>query len=155
MRVLIISDSHGSVYNLRQILTIHDDIDTVIFLGDGERDFSSVTEELGGRKLIMVCGNCDLGSDLETVRLERFENNLVMICHGHTYRVKYGNEYLLEEAGRLGANLVLYGHTHEQETDYVNGMYVMNPGALLNYQYGIADITRSGIVLTKMDMLKR
>lgn len=155
MRALIISDSHGSVYNLRQVLLNHEDINKIYFLGDGERDFEYVKEELGSREVIMVKGNCDLGSDLNAVELDRVEENLVMLTHGHAKAVKFGIDMLLEDAIEKNVKLLLYGHTHEQYTDYIDGVYIMNPGSLNNYEYGIADIQKDGIVLTKMDLLKR
>lgn len=155
MKIIVVSDTHGNVYNLRQVLTKYDDAEKIIFLGDGERDFEYVKSEIAGRELIMVKGNCDFGSDLNTVELLRINDNLVLCMHGHTKSVKYGNEMLIEEARTLGAKLVLYGHTHEQYTDYNDGLYIMNPGSLNNYQFGIIDIQKNGIILNKMDLLQR
>lgn len=155
MKIIVVSDTHGNVYNLRQVLTKYDDAEKIIFLGDGERDFEYVKSEIAGRELIMVKGNYDFGSDLNTVELLRINENLVLCMHGHTKSVKYGIEMLVEEAKTLGAKLVLYGHTHEQYTGYDDGLYIMNPGALNNYQFGIIDIQKNGIILNKMDLLQR
>ncbi len=154
MKTLILSDSHGNTYNVRDALTKHPDAGQIIFLGDGERDFTYLGEEIGNRALTMVCGNCDFGSDLSEVELLKIENQLVYCTHGHKHYVKYGLDNLLKEAETVGASLVLYGHTHEQFTDYFDGMHIMNPGSINEYEYGIADITPQGIVLSKMTLYK-
>lgn len=148
------SDSHGNTYNVRAALAKHPDAGKIIFLGDGERDFEYLGEEIGSRELTMVCGNCDFGSALNSVELLKIENNLIYCTHGHKQFVKYGLDNLIKEAGTLGASLALFGHTHEQYTDYTDGMYIMNPGSINEYEYGIADITARGIVLSKMTLYK-
>ena len=54
----------------------------------------------------------------------------------------------LSAARGNGAQIALYGHTHEPMTDYQDGLYVMNPGALggARGSYGIIDLTPAGIV---------
>lgn len=154
MKAIILSDSHGNVYNVRAALSKHPDAGHIIFLGDGERDFDYLTEETGGRPLTMVCGNCDFGSSLNAVELLKIENQLIYCTHGHKHYVKYGLDNLLKEAETVGASLALFGHTHEQYTDYIDGMHIMNPGSINEYEYGIADITPQGIVLSKMTIYK-
>ncbi|MBR6940407.1 MAG: YfcE family phosphodiesterase [Clostridia bacterium] len=147
MRILVLSDSHGHFYELMKIIDRHRDINKIIFLGDGERDFDLLKKE---KEILMVKGNCDFGSQLRTIELDRIEDNLIMACHGHTFEVKYSNSLLLRRAGELGVRLALYGHTHVQSLEYTDGIYLFNPGAVANGQYGIADITKDGIVISEM-----
>ncbi|MFR3419646.1 MAG: metallophosphoesterase family protein [Eubacterium sp.] len=43
---------------------------------------------------------------------------------------------------RRNADIVLFGHTHNQYTEYLDGLYIMNPGSVgMNGDYGVIDIT--------------
>ena len=114
MRFLILSDSHGNVYNIRQVLLKHQGIENIIFLGDGVKDFENLGADCEGRKVTMVCGNCDVGSLLPAVKILNAEDKKIYITHGHKFSVKYGIDSLLAQAYKEGANLVLFGHTHTQ-----------------------------------------
>lgn len=148
MRLLVLSDSHGNTYNLRQAILAHPEADRIIFLGDGERDIDAVTDEIGRRPLTVVRGNCDSSfSMLPEMDLIEIDGHTVYCTHGYVERVKYGPGLLLEKAERLGADIILYGHTHYQEADYDDGVYIMNPGSINEYEYGIVDVTKDGIML--------
>ena len=57
--------------------------------------------------------------------------------------------YNLECAARdRKADIALYGHTHQAEIEYRDGLYLMNPGSLHGSYgtYGIIDITPAGLV---------
>lgn len=152
MRLLILSDSHGNVYNLQKALLKHPDAEQILFLGDGERDFSLLDEELKGRPVTMVSGNCDIGSMLHYTELLKINGQLIYMTHGHKQSVKYSDDILIQEAKKTAAKLVLYGHTHEQIVHRLNGMQIMNPGSINERKYGIADVTEMGIVLSEMDL---
>ena len=62
MRILVFSDSHGSTYRMREAISLHTEADIIIHLGDGERDIDLLKEEIGNRKVVQVCGNCDIYS---------------------------------------------------------------------------------------------
>lgn len=70
----------------------------------------------------------------------------IFFIHGHPYYVKHGYERIEEEAKNRGADICLFGHTHIPYTEYKDGIYFMNPGAVFNGSYGIIDITDSGIM---------
>ena len=56
------------------------------------------------------------------------------MTHGHLHGVKTGLERLLTAARNEGAQMVLYGHTHQ--ADYhieEDGLYVLNPGSCRGY----------------------
>ena len=62
--------------------------------------------------------------------------------------VRYPGE---AEAEKRGAQLVLFGHTHQPYTAYHGGIYYLNPGSLGHPRagapsYGVVDITAAGIV---------
>ena len=135
MRLLVFSDTHGNTGRIGRVLSKHKDIKTVLFLGDGLDDLASVPE-IKDRELYAVSGNCDNGAaSAPASLLQEFCGRKVFMCHGHGYRVKWGTQSLIAAANARQADIVLYGHTHEPECTYINGLYVINPGSL-GYPYG-------------------
>ena len=63
MRILVLSDSHGSAANCERALRLHRTADWLIHLGDGERDTAPFFP-MDGVPLLQVRGNCDFYSTL-------------------------------------------------------------------------------------------
>ena len=157
MELLIVSDSHGCVENIqsaleRQLKTP----DAVLFLGDGARDLDRLF--LCDIPLWAVRGNCDwYSSDLadKTERLLYFEGHTVLICHGHEWGVKGGLGALIAHAADVGADIVLFGHTHVPtlatiaagetvgKTVLSRPMYLFNPGSI-GYEGSFGVLTLKG-----------
>lgn len=152
MRILVFSDSHGSKFCIREALFAHPEADTVIHLGDGERDFGGTEDLLTGKKVVQVCGNCDYASALPVNEIITVGGVKIFCTHGFAEHVKHGPYELYAKANAAGARIALYGHTHNSVTEYVDGLYVMNPGAARYGEYGAVDITPSGIMLLKMNV---
>lgn len=154
MRAIVLSDSHSDSASINMILTFQRKADTVIFLGDGENDFFSQENSalLINKKVIAVKGNCDFGSSLPEEQIFSFGTKKVMALHGHTRLVKHGLSNLIEAAEKEKADIVLYGHTHSEAVEYINGIYYMCPGRVRDGSYGIVDIderTGSAICYTE------
>ena len=144
MELLIFSDSHGRVENMslaieRQVKSS----DAILFLGDGARDLDRLF--LVDTPLWAVRGNCDWSSsDLadKTERLLYFEGYTILLCHGHEWGVKGGLGALIAHAADVGADIVLFGHTHKPtlqviaageqigKTKLSRPMYLFNPGSI-------------------------
>ncbi len=147
MKILVVSDSHGAYSTLRSIVRRQSKAEVVLFLGDGEEDYNSVRMEFPEKMFIGVRGNNDWCSGLKNTELITIEGIKILMTHGHTYHVKYGLEELKTSGRSAGADIVLFGHTHVQHTEYEDGMYIMNPGAVANWpgQYGVIDI-QNGVI---------
>ena len=138
----------------------------ILFLGDGLRDLSLLDADASAR-LCAVRGNCDVFSFLaEDVPEERFlalDEYHILMMHGHTHDVKYGLERAVTYAASRGADLLLFGHTHEQlslyypegtvmgDTVLARPMYVFNPGSIgaprgSGPSFGWIDLRSQGIV---------
>ena len=150
MRILVFSDSHGSTGCMREALLAHDEADMVIHLGDGERDIGRLEDLIAGRRLVQVCGNCDFYSLLPANEIVDVVGARIFCSHGHTELVKHGTQAFVKKAKLLGARIALYGHTHESVTSYDDGLHIMNPGSIRAGEYGVIDITPSGIMLLQM-----
>ena len=53
-----------------------------------------------------------------------------MLTHGHNYNVNYGLMNLSYKAEEENAQIVLYGHTHRYNVDYINNIFFLNPGSV-------------------------
>ncbi len=157
MEFLIVSDSHGRVENIqtaieRQIKSP----DAILFLGDGARDLDRLF--LVDTPLWAVRGNCDwYSSDLadRTERLLYLEGHTILLCHGHEWGVKGGLGALISHAADVGADIVLFGHTHVPtlqtiaagetvgKTTLSRPMYLFNPGSI-GYEGSFGTLTLRG-----------
>ena len=150
MRIVVISDSHRRMGNLFDIVERHiDNADLFIFLGDIDDDFDSVLALYPRIKYRRVVGNNDWHSTNALFGEIKFNGKKVFYCHGHTYHVKHGYQEIISHSKAIGADVCLFGHTHIQFTDYDEGLYIMNPGAACNGEYGIIDVESNGIMLIK------
>lgn len=148
MRILVISDTHGDVYSLRQALISQSSAEMVFHLGDGAQDLMDLRSSFPEKMFIQIRGNGDWGSSFPYDEEIDIEGVKIFATHGHLQQVKLGDWELLSAARRRKANIVLYGHTHMPDNRYEEGLYILNPGSLHGYDgtYGYIDITKQGIV---------
>lgn len=148
MRLVVMSDSHRAVRNLYEIVEKHkENTDLFVFLGDVDRDFDDVLMLYPDINYERVAGNNDWNTVYSYEKLLNLDGRKVFICHGHTQRVKYGYEQIVNCSKNLGVDLCLFGHTHIPYSSYEDGLYVLNPGAVCSGEYALVDIEKSGIVL--------
>ena len=82
------------------------------------------------------------------------EGRRVVFTHGDLYGVKYGIDGVKRLAEETGADVVLFGHTHDPLEKYIpteeGGYYLFNPGALGGYKpsFGVMNISDAGILLS-------
>ncbi len=157
MRILVMSDCHGSRRALQTALDAHPDIKQVFYLGDGVRDIEEMMQFYPEKQFNIVSGNCDWNSMYPSYGEKVIEGVRIIYTHGHRYNVKYTTEKLYETALNVGATLVLYGHTHRANSEYRDGVYIVNPGALHGARegregYAVIDITAKGIMPSLMKL---
>jgi len=144
MRIVVCSDSHGRRDRLLRALDQQPKADVFVFLGDGAADAGFLLH--ADKEAYLVRGNCDGLSDLPLWQEFTCGGKKILCTHGHYAYVKYGLDDLLRAARDHGADLALYGHTHIPRVDYLDGIYLFNPGSIAEGNYGFVDITRAGIV---------
>ena len=163
MEFLIFSDSHGKAENMsfaidRQIKSP----DAILFLGDGARDLDRLF--VCDTPIWAVRGNCDwYSSDLadKTERILHFEGHTILLCHGHVWGVKGGMGALIAHAAEVGADIVLFGHTHVPiDTTIAAGetvgktvlprpMYLFNPGSIgYDGSFGVLTLKGESVLLS-------
>ena len=146
MKILFVSDIHGCLPTLQQVLSFYDreHYNMLCILGDilnyGPRnripegiDPKGIVELLNARKhnIVAVRGNCDSEVDqmvldfpvLADYALMPLGNRIIFITHGHIF-----NEQHLPPL--KDGDILLHGHTHVPKcVDYGTYTY-MNPGSI-------------------------
>lgn len=148
MKVLVVSDTHGDVYSLKEAINQRPDAEVVIHCGDGNEDFESLKHLYPTKHFVGVRGNCDFCCAAANIETLTIEGKKIFVTHGHLYNAKYGLYNLVCAAHEAGADLLLFGHTHTPLEDYDDGLYIVNPGSCHGYErsYAYLDITEQGIV---------
>lgn len=142
MRLLVLSDSHGSRSFPELILKKEPACDIIVHLGDGADDLNGLMRYTARKQLWLTKGNCDpvcLG--LKEKHVFTVEGVTVLACHGHPFGVKTGLDALYFEGLKEHAALCLYGHTHVAADDEYNGVRFLNPGAAGSGRYAVIDVT--------------
>jgi uncharacterized protein len=138
MNILLLADSHGNPGIIREILSRELHCNAVLFAGDGVRDIRSVKDEFGVQSRI-VTGNTDRIACIEGD--ERINDRIsgidILIIHGDQYNVKNGLDSLSRYASGKGVHAVVYGHTHIQKHEIIDGVHYINPGAAKDRQYAV------------------
>ena len=132
MKILVLSDSHSSLYFMRRVIAMVKP-NAVVHLGDFYEDGEAMAQENPHLLFHIVPGNCDLyrpGGLKPAVLCYNVCGVRLYMTHGHNHHVKNGIGSLLGDARKENAQAVLYGHTHipycEQDED---GLWVLNPGS--------------------------
>ncbi len=128
MRVIVVSDTHRQIDSFIDKVRTMDKPDLILHLGDNTIDGDKIQEELGV-SVIQVKGNGDFSSTYKEDELIEIRGKKIFLTHGHRYRVNYSNDTLYYKGLELGADLVLYGHTHIPEIIQEENMLIMNPGS--------------------------
>lgn len=124
MKILVISDTHGSV---GPILTAIDRVkpDVIIHLGDGVSDLRDVNFK---GQIYAVRGNHDRNPRLKKMGKLSYGKTVILYLHGDGYNVHNEREKLVNFVNQQGADIVLFGHSHKQEYYERNGVQFVNPG---------------------------
>ena len=129
MKILIVSDTHGTDVNFDLILEREMPIDKLIHLGDSE-GFEDYIEAVAECPVHMVCGNCDYDSDYPYEDVVEFAGHRALITHGHLHQVYAGTEALATHARHLDADIAMFGHTHKPMAEYEGDVLMLNPGSV-------------------------
>ena len=130
MRIAVFSDSHGVREPMLAAIE-EQKPDMVLHLGDYVRDAEAIAAYFPALDLRYVRGNCDAysHSDAEESLLFNADGVRIFMTHGHRYNVKLGYESLANAAHFSGAQLALFGHTHEADFLRMGDVTLFNPGS--------------------------
>ncbi|NLK21150.1 MAG: metallophosphoesterase [Epulopiscium sp.] len=161
MKLLILSDSHGSLYYPRMVIQkLKDRIDVIIHLGDHEKDAIKLMKEFPSLLLHYVGGNCDFGS-IHKEKIIPIANKKILMTHGHRQDVKWGYDRIGYYGEEKEVDIVLFGHTHMPLIENYGEMLLFNPGSISQPRgiiyptFGIIEIEEEGKVEPAIMAIKK
>ncbi len=128
MKIFVISDTHGKLNKVRDVLTKLTDVDLILHAGDYFQDAKALSAEVN-IPVIGVRGNCDGGGrdDYEVVETE-YGN--ILLVHGHCQGVDYDLSSLGYFAMEQDCCAAVFGHTHRAAVLEEENIHFINPGSL-------------------------
>ena len=145
MKLLVMSDSHSSLEHML-IATEKTKPDAIVHLGDHINDAKSLKQRFPDIPFYMVIGNMDFGAPGDVELFLTIDGVNILVTHGHIYGVKEGFDRLVERAQGVGADVVLYGHTHQLSLREEQGRTFLCPGQMQHHfsvvpaSFGIVNI---------------
>ena len=135
MKILVMSDSHTDVDTMEEIAK-RENPGLLLHLGDHERDARALASRCPDLDIRMVSGNTDFAPAAPNELLFEIDGVRVFMTHGHLYGVKRGLQRLRLKGRSVGADLVLFGHTHLPFLDQAPGFWLLNPGSVGKKAHG-------------------
>lgn len=135
MKILLVSDSHGNDEALRLIANKHNDCDYYLHLGDSQSDLEQI------RPFVAVKGNCDF------MRNEYQKSIILFTPLGKLYAEHIPfYQTSIDRLKNNGFKFYLHGHTHSPRNEIIEGIHIINPGAIAyprssEASYAILEIT--------------
>lgn len=125
------------------------------FLGDEEADAEYLqcllAEAQPRAAFYAVAGNNDRSNRLPQSLELTLGKARAFITHGHLYRVKLSLAPLIAHAKARDCTLALFGHTHIPCNERIDGVRLINPGALRDGRWTLVDTDAEEAWLQKMD----
>ncbi len=128
-KILVISDVHGSINILEEILKKNNDVDLKIFAGDLQNKNWTTLKNFD----YVVRGNSDYYEEsIPEYQIFDFCGIKIFLTHGHLFGSifkKINFETLYEFAIEKNINLIVHGHDHIKAKEKKNNIFRFNPGS--------------------------
>ncbi|MFW5714308.1 MAG: metallophosphoesterase family protein [Brevefilum sp.] len=138
MKIGVMSDTHDNLSNTTTVLSTYRDqkIDTIVHCGD--LTSPDMVSHFQGFRVIFTSGNMDHTTGTIKKRLEKMrEDNFA----GMVFKGKLGGVPIAATHSHVDGKLmelvregrfkwIFHGHTHEKRDEMVQGVRIVNPGAL-------------------------
>lgn len=125
-KIVVVSDNHGKLGVLYDIVETHKDASVFIHCGDVELNDDIIN------KFYVVSGNNDYYSSYAQNLVIKVLSETIYVTHGHEYIPFKRMNHLHEVGQKLNASIVCFGHEHIYKVKQYNDLLVVNPGSL-NY----------------------
>lgn len=146
MKILVFSDSHRQFSGMYTAIEQYQP-QQVIHLGDMISDAEEVARHYPKLPFCMVPGNCD--GWMVSVPIKKqivLEGASILLSHGHRWGVKTGYDAAIADARAVGADILLFGHTHVPLCQQMNdGLWILNPGSAQS-SFGLIELERGTIL---------
>jgi putative phosphoesterase len=137
MKILIISDTHGHIANIKAVMEIavKSDIRAVIHCGDWDNKEAAEAVLSYEIPLYCVSGNADVDSDIDEYlkfNAKKYDPFFLKFKLGgrRIGVIHVAKEAFVQSASEM--DIVFSGHYHSKEERMVNFIKFVRPGALLN-----------------------
>ncbi|MBR5972751.1 MAG: phosphodiesterase [Paludibacteraceae bacterium] len=145
MKYLIVSDIHGSLPRLKQVLHYYhqEHYDMLIVLGDilnyGPRngvpeglDAQGIANELNtlSDHIVAVRGNCDSEVDQMLLKFPMMADYALLVIDKKRIFLTHGHRYNSEQLPELHIDVMCYGHTHRWMLERQGNCVVCNTGSI-------------------------
>lgn len=138
MKILIISDSHGNIANLKHVLGFAQKykVEAVIHAGDWNTVQSVETALSYGIPLYSVLGNADIDLEVGKIlssRCKKFDRVLLEFgLSGRKIGITHKPSDVKNFFGDKKLDIVFTGHYHSKDEREVNEVKIVRPGAIIN-----------------------
>jgi putative phosphoesterase len=129
LRIVVFSDTHKDLGLAEKVLKNTGTHDLLLHAGDHYRDAFSLGEKFNIQTKAVV-GNCDFFSSGPEEELIELGLHTLLLVHGHQHGVKNNLQRLYYRSQEVGANIVVFGHTHMPLYIVENNIHFLNPGSL-------------------------
>lgn len=143
MKIIVISDIHGSLFYMNKIKEIIDksNVDKIVLLGDlyyhGPRN--PLTQEYNPQqvanilnsykdKILCVRGNCDAQVD-EMISEFKFNDNVKLDINGKRFFFTHGHRYNIDNLPD-NIDVIVYGHFHTGFIKQKDNVICVNSGSI-------------------------
>ena len=144
-RILVFSDTHGSIGKMIQIIENMPGVTAIIHLGDLNRDIQALEDTFFDIPIYGVQGNNDVSGLYPNEKTITVAGKKIFITHGHYYLSNGDPSKMKTIPAAQSADLILYGHTHIAELEKFDGKILANPGSIsrprrAECSYGVIEI---------------
>ena len=129
MKLVIVSDTHGSLAELEGVIRKEDGMDLMVHCGDLCGSWGRLAEK-APCEVRIVSGNCDYDPSVPDEVIFDLFTHRILVTHGHFHHVKRDIFEIVAYAKEKGCDIVMYGHTHSPGVSYEQDVLLINPGSL-------------------------
>jgi putative phosphoesterase len=151
MKIIVFADSHSDVDTMSMVIGTENP-DMIIHLGDHVADGVELQQLFPNILIELVKGNTDKTDEYLPEKTLLLDNKVAFITHGDSYDVENGFSDIIDRGISVGADTILFGHTHKPYLQNERGIWIMNPGRIgrisskvINATYGILIIENDTI----------
>ena len=126
MKIVVLSDTHGDAAIIPAVIASHPDADYYFHCGDSELAY----DDAHIKDCKRVRGNCDHDIHYPLEEVVTVADKTVFMTHGHLFHVKTTLTPIAMRAQEVGADIVLFGHSHVLGAELVDDTLFLNPGSL-------------------------
>lgn len=154
MRILVFSDTHGTIRPCTWAIETIQDVDLILHAGDCVRDAEDLACLYPDIPFWYVRGNNDFSCNAPDEKVIDVCGKRIFLTHGHIYQVKYDSDYecLIQKGREKNADIIVFGHTHIPFEERKNHLSILNPGSVrFGNTYGVIEIENKKIGLSVLN----